>query len=169
MTAAPASASLSVSSAIRARGHGRGSLKARIDSASMPTTAMSLLVSAPGKSASVARRWNPAPTSADNAIPATAVTTTVRMSTDTIRRISNRRATPRTLDFALVRARATRLDRAEDRRHHRLVHTRHERQGAHRPGARALATPLHELRLAIGNRPPAHLRAGHGVDRTGGR
>ena len=56
MTAAPASARRSVSSAMRERGHGSGSWNWLMDSRSIPTTTTRSSVGAPGKSASVARR-----------------------------------------------------------------------------------------------------------------
>src|SRR5689334_7719901 len=58
---------------------------------SKPTTATAGSSGAAGKSASVARRWNPPKTSPFSPIAAKAVTETVRARIDTIRRITTRR------------------------------------------------------------------------------
>ena len=62
---------------------------------SKPTTAMSPSSGAAGNRESVARRWNPAKTSALSPIAANAVIEIVSARIDTIRRISTRRFSSR--------------------------------------------------------------------------
>ena len=78
---------------MRDRGHGRGSWNWLMDSRSIPTTTTLSSVGAPGKSASVARRWKPPNTSAESPAHATPVTTTVSRRIDTRRRINTLRFT----------------------------------------------------------------------------